>query len=225
MPDLPTLTLTLSRQREREKEADFCKLALVPPGAGVGAVRAQSIDNQRKHADPYPSLGVGARGTRLFAPSSAAQAALEPRASAPKARRSKTEATGPEHKATWVMTSSSLESAFRHTPHRRCADRVQTPPRAGRDQPAAGEFAEGGQHGLTGFLHKTRQAQAGAPRAWQPAGRMQMASQHEMRRMVLRVVAAGEGAEQMRLVTHVDAQCFGWVARAAVVVAAHQRHR
>jgi hypothetical protein len=34
---------------------------------------------------PHPNLGVGARGTRLFAPSSAAQAALEPRASAPKA--------------------------------------------------------------------------------------------------------------------------------------------
>ena len=38
---------------------------------------------------PHPNLGVGAGGRRLFGLSKAAQAALEPQASAPKAGRSK----------------------------------------------------------------------------------------------------------------------------------------
>jgi hypothetical protein len=42
---------------------------------------------------PHPSLGVGAGGRRLFGLSKAAQAALEPQASAPKAGRSKKKRT------------------------------------------------------------------------------------------------------------------------------------
>ena len=44
---------------------------------------------------PHPNLGVGAGGRRLFGLSKAAQAALEPQASAPKAGRSKRTASFP----------------------------------------------------------------------------------------------------------------------------------
>ena len=45
---------------------------LVNKGQKLELVQVQSIDSQRKHAAPNPRAGVGAKGTRLFAPSSAA---------------------------------------------------------------------------------------------------------------------------------------------------------
>ena len=70
---------------------------LLPPLLGEGGGGGSSgavFAKRRRHTDPHPHLGVGARGTRLFAPSSAAQAALEPRVSAPKAGRRKTGSRG-----------------------------------------------------------------------------------------------------------------------------------
>ena len=47
---------------------------------------------------PHPNLGVGAGGRRLFGLSKAAQAALEPQASALKAGRSKRKRTSSFHR-------------------------------------------------------------------------------------------------------------------------------
>ncbi len=89
---------------------------------------------------------------------------------------------------------------------------------------AAGEGAEGGQQGMTRFVDEAGQAQRVARTAAQMDHRVQVAGEHEVGRVTLRVVAAGEGAEQPGLVHHVDAGLGRRVAGAIVVVAAHQGH-
>ena len=56
-------------------------------------------------------------------------------------------------------------------------------------------------------------------------GGVPVAGQHQRAAQVLRVVAGGEGADAERLVDHLNRQAGRRIARVAVVVAAHQRHR
>ena len=89
---------------------------------------------------------------------------------------------------------------------------------------APGEGAEGGQGGLTGVAHKAGQAQPVARWAAQVNDRVVVTGEHKVGGVGLRMVAGGERADQPGLVDHLNVQFCWWVARAVVVVAAHQRH-
>ena len=89
---------------------------------------------------------------------------------------------------------------------------------------AAGEGTKGRQDGQARFAHEAGQTHRVARGAAEVADRVQVAGEHEVGGVRLRVVAAGEGAEQPGFVHHGNARLGRRVARAVVVVAAHQRH-
>lgn len=93
---------------------------------------------------------------------------------------------------------------------------------SGRDVVASGKFSKRGQDSAAALKHKAWQAQAVTPRALQLHRWVQMPSQNRMGGVLLRVVAGGKRANQIRLVDHTDVEIFRRVASAAVMVAADQ---
>lgn len=88
---------------------------------------------------------------------------------------------------------------------------------------ATGEFTKGWQYRAAPFKDKAWQPQAVTRRALQMHHGVGVPGQHGVCGMLLRMVAAGERADDVGLINHADAQISRWVARPAVVVASHQR--
>lgn len=101
---------------------------------------------------------------------------------------------------------------------------MKAPARRRRQGMPTGERTKGRKDGLARFADEAGQAQRVARGAAELADRVQVAGEHEVGGVLLGVVAAGEGAEQPGLVHHLDARLGRRVARAVVVVAAHQGH-
>ncbi len=110
----------------------------------------------------------------------------------------------------------------RQFPNRLPASCIQLRTGLGSDVVAPGEFTKRWQDSALVLHHKAWQAQAVAPRALQLHRRMQMTRQNRMGGVMLRMVACGKRADQIRLVHHADVEIFRRVASAAVVVAADQ---
>ncbi|MGS5086303.1 hypothetical protein ACVC7V_07310 [Hydrogenophaga sp. A37] len=102
---------------------------------------------------------------------------------------------------------------------------MKAPARRSRQRVPTRASTECRQHGLPRFAHEAGQAHCVARGAAEVADRVQVAGEHEVGGVLLWVGAAGEGAEQPGPVHHLDARLGRRVARAVIVVAAHQGHR
>lgn len=116
-----------------------------------------------------------------------------------------------------------MASLPRQWPNPAAARRIQLYAGLRRDGVASGKFTKRWQYRAAAFEHKTRQAKPVTRRALQLHNGVGVACQHSVRGVSLRVVASSKRADQIRLINHTDVQAWGWVASAAVMVAAYQR--